>query len=89
MPLVIVINHAHHIPLERQAKIMLLDPNASSVYIRLLAPTFFCTSVESMAEIWMFHRGKSSMSLRKYKQWGVMICGTEYCMPCHKMRVYL
>lgn len=40
MLLVIVMNHTHHFPLERQAKIMLLDPNTFSVYIRLLGPTF-------------------------------------------------
>lgn len=86
MPLVIVMNHTHHFPLERQAKITLLDPNTSSVYIRLLGPTFFCTSAESMAEIWMFHCGKSNVSLKSKQR--VMICGTKYCMSCHKRSVY-
>lgn len=68
MPLVIVMNHTHHFPLERHTKIMLLDPNTSSIYIRWLRPTFFCTSVESVAELLVFHCEKSNMSLRKSKK---------------------
>lgn len=88
MPLVIVMNHTHHFPLERHAKIMLLDPNTCSVYIRGLRPTFFCTSVESVAKIWLFHCGKSNLSLRKSKQKAVITCGTIYCLPHHERRVY-
>lgn len=87
--LVIVIHHTHHIPLERQAKIMLLDPNIPAFMLDYVDQHFFWTSVESMAEIWMFHCGKSSMSLRKYKQrdswhvWQNTIC------PVIKRRVCL
>lgn len=40
MPLVIVMNHTHHVSFERQAEIVLFGPNASRVYVRLLEPTF-------------------------------------------------
>ena len=88
MPLVIVRNRTHHFPLERHAKIMLLEPNTSSVYIRWLRPTFFCTSVESVAEIWVFHCGKSNMSRESPKR-ALTVCGTKHCLPCHERRVYL
>lgn len=88
MSLVIVMNHIHHFPLERHAKIMLLDPNTSSVYIRLLRPAFFSVH---LLKAWLKSGCVIVGNLTCYRESpdkGQLQCGTKYCFPCHKMRAY-